>query len=88
MSWLEKLPPLESLSLPLNQDKNIKGTIFFHLIGISVGEIKNLLNNLSEYSAIPEPLRIAHIIASIKEPEKDGIKAENRRLNVSLNDIK
>ena len=61
---LKKLPPLESLILSINQDPNISREIFFHAIGISKNEIVDLLNYLSEFSAIPEPLRLAHIIAS------------------------
>jgi len=61
---LKKLPPLESLMVSINQDPNISREIFFHVIGITKKEIVDLLNHLSEFSAIPEPLRLAHIIAS------------------------
>ena len=61
---LKKLPPLESLIVSINQDPNISREIFFHVIGITKNEIVDLLNFLSEFSAIPEPLRLAHIIAS------------------------
>jgi len=61
---LKKLPNLESLIVSINQDPKISREIFFHAIGITKNEIIDLLNHLSEYSAIPEPLRLAHIIAS------------------------
>ncbi len=61
---LKKLPKLESLIVSINQDPKISREIFFHAIGITKNEIIDLLNHLSEYCAIPEPLRLAHIIAS------------------------
>ena len=63
---LKNLPKLESLNVSINQDSKISREIFFHLIGITKNEIVDLLNYLSEFSAIPEPLRLAHIIASSK----------------------
>jgi len=64
IEFLKKLPKLESLIVSINQDPNISRKIFFHTIGINKNEIIDLLNFLSEFSAIPEPLRLAHIIAS------------------------
>ena len=64
IEFLKKLPKLESLTVSINQDPNISREIFFHTIGINKNEIIDLLNYLSEFSAIPEPLRLAHIIAS------------------------
>jgi len=61
---LKSLPKLESLIVSINQDPKISREIFFHAIGITKNEIIDLLNHLSEFSAIPEPLRLAHIIAS------------------------
>ncbi|MHA1475604.1 MAG: endonuclease dU, partial [Promethearchaeota archaeon] len=61
---LKNLPQLESLIVSINQDPKISREIFFHAIGITKNEIIDLLNHLSEFSAIPEPLRLAHIIAS------------------------
>ncbi len=61
---LKKLPKLESLIVSINQDPKISREIFFHAIGITKNEIVDLLNHLSEFSAIPEPLRLAHIVAS------------------------
>ena len=63
---LQKLPKLESLIVSINQDPKISREIFFHTIGITKNEIVDLLNYLSEFSAIPEPLRLAHIVASSK----------------------
>ncbi len=68
---LKKLPKLESLIVSINQDPNISREIFFHTIGITKNEIIDLLNHLSEYSAIPEPLRLAHIAASSYISGKD-----------------
>jgi hypothetical protein len=64
IKFLKKLPKLESLIVSINQDPKISREIFFHTIGISTNEIIDLLKYLSEYSAIPEPLRLAHIVAS------------------------
>ena len=64
LKMLKKLPKLESLRVNINQDPKISREIFFHTIGITKNEIADLLNYLSEYSAIPEPLRLAHIVAS------------------------
>ena len=64
IKFLKKLPKLESLIVYVNQDPKISREIFFHTIGITKNEIIDLLNHLSEFSAIPEPLRLAHIIAS------------------------
>jgi len=64
IEFLKKLPKLESFTVSINQDLNISREIFFHTIGINKNEIIDLLNFLSEFSAIPEPLRLAHIIAS------------------------
>jgi len=66
---LKKLPKLESLIVNINQDPKILREIFFHAIGITKNEIVELLNFLSEYSAIPEPLRLAHIAASSYVPQ-------------------
>ncbi|MHA1900956.1 MAG: endonuclease dU [Promethearchaeota archaeon] len=64
IEMLKKLPELESLTVSINQDPKISREIFFHAIGITKSEIIDLLNYLSEFSAIPEPLRLAHIVAS------------------------
>nr|QEE14255.1 hypothetical protein DSAG12_00066 [Candidatus Prometheoarchaeum syntrophicum] len=61
---LKKLPKIDSLIVSINQDPKITREIFFHAIGITKKEIVELLKFLSEYSAIPEPLRLAHIAAS------------------------
>ena len=63
---LKNLPKRESLNVSINQDPKISREIFFHSIGIAKNELVDLLNYLSEFSAIPEPLRLAHIIASSK----------------------
>ena len=64
IEFLKKLPPLESLIVKVNRNPSISRKIYFHVIGVTKGEIVEILQFLSEYSAIPEPLRIAHIIAS------------------------
>jgi len=39
-----------------------KSTIYFHKIGISINDAKNLLKKVSIDSKLPEPVRIAHLI--------------------------
>ena len=63
-SWLENLPTLEKLTVTLINDEKITRDIYFHAIGTSKQEIAGLIYSLSEYSGIPEPLRLAHLIAS------------------------
>lgn len=62
---LKRLPPLEEMQITIKTDPHIKGSIYFHIIGATKDEIRPLLIHLAEYSLIPEPLRIAHVIASI-----------------------
>jgi hypothetical protein len=64
IAFLQQLPPLESLNVHINADPHTSRMIYFHVIGASKDEIQGVLHNVSLYSAIPEPLRIAHIIAS------------------------
>lgn len=61
---LQQLPPLEDLSLSIKTDPNVVGKVYFHVIGAEKPDITGLLSYLAEYSLIPEPLRLAHIIAA------------------------
>jgi endonuclease V-like protein UPF0215 family len=62
---LKRLPHLESMEISIKTDPHIHGTIYFHIIGATKEEIRPVLIYLAEYSLIPEPLRLAHVIASI-----------------------
>lgn len=73
IEFLKKLPPLESLTVNINQDPKTSREIFFHSIGIKKEEISELLHHLSEFSAIPEPLRLADIIASSRNSSKHSL---------------
>lgn len=64
IAYLEQLPPLENLKVEINNNPGISRIIYFHAIGIEKQELLSLFRHLSEFSAIPEPLRLAHIIAS------------------------
>jgi uncharacterized protein len=64
IKWLKNLPPIEKIKLNVNANPSIQREIFFHAIGINREEIIELLQNLCHYSATPEPLRLAHLIAS------------------------
>lgn len=64
ITFLQKLPPLEHLTVTLNANPNTSRTIYFHAIGTTKDALREALYHLSLYSAIPEPLRLAHIIAS------------------------
>ncbi len=66
LDFLRNLPNLNQLNVRINQNPSISRDIFFHSVGIEHNDLIELLNYLSEYSAIPEPLRLAHIIASYK----------------------
>ncbi len=71
IKFLQQLPPLENLTVKVNANPTITRTIYFHAIGTDRNALKELLDHLSEFSAIPEPLRLAHIIASeTKFPSK------------------
>lgn len=63
-SILNNLPSLESLTIRINTSPNLTKTIYFHAIGISVEELGEILQYITHYSAVPEPLRLAHLIAS------------------------
>ncbi|UYP45669.1 hypothetical protein NEF87_001954 [Candidatus Lokiarchaeum ossiferum] len=64
IAYLEQLPGLESLKVEINHNPGISRIIYFHAIGIEKHQLIPLFHHLSEFSAIPEPLRLAHIIAS------------------------
>ncbi len=64
IAFLQQLPPLDSLLVTINTDPNTSRMIYFHAIGTTKDELLEVLHHLSLYSAIPEPLRLAHIIAS------------------------
>jgi len=64
IAFLQQLPPLDSLTVHINADPHTCRKIYFHAIGTSKDEIRQVLHHLSLYSAIPEPLRLAHIFAS------------------------
>jgi endonuclease V-like protein UPF0215 family len=61
---LQNLPPLDQLELEIHSDPNIKGSIYFHVIGAKKEDIAPVLIHLAEYSLVPEPLRLAHLLAS------------------------
>ncbi len=64
IEFLQKLPPLSSFKLSINTDPHITSDLYFHAIGIEISAIKEILRYLTHFSKIPEPLRIAHLIAS------------------------
>ncbi|WP_457557333.1 endonuclease dU [Candidatus Harpocratesius sp.] len=64
LSILKNLPPLEKIEVSVNISPTIKKKLCFHPIGISKEEVIDLLNFLTHFSAVPEPLRLAHLIAS------------------------
>ncbi|MHA1835892.1 MAG: endonuclease dU [Candidatus Odinarchaeia archaeon] len=47
------------------QNKERRGKIFFQFTGVTYDVAVNLINNFQLKSMIPEPLRVAHIIAKI-----------------------
>jgi endonuclease V-like protein UPF0215 family len=61
---IEKLAAYDTLDVTINSDMNITGKIAFHCIGTTKAEVAPVLHHLAEYSLIPEPLRLAHILAS------------------------
>lgn len=61
---LQNLPPLESIEVNVNISPNLTKLVCFHPIGTSKSEVADLLQFLTHYSAVPEPLRLAHLIAS------------------------
>jgi hypothetical protein len=61
---LKRLPQIEELKVPIRVDPHNFGTIYFHNIGCVLEEVIPLLHYLSYYSALPEPLRLAHTIAA------------------------
>jgi endonuclease V-like protein UPF0215 family len=64
IEWLQIFPPIEELKVNIVQDPNISGIIYFHAFGISKTEIIPLFTYLSHFSIEPEPLRLAHVIAT------------------------
>jgi len=68
---LRRLPPIEELKVNLISDSNCSGMIYFHCIGIPKSEILPVLRSLSYYSALSEPLRLAHTIATMFNVEKE-----------------
>ena len=63
---LQQLPLLSELAVNINADPKITGKVYFHAIGIKAGECSELLHHLTHFSQIPEPLRLAHLVASRK----------------------
>ncbi|RLI64355.1 MAG: hypothetical protein DRO88_07515 [Promethearchaeia archaeon] len=61
---LKNLPPLETLNVKVNISPELSKNVCFHPIGISKSEVIDLLHFLTHYSSVPEPLRLAHLIAS------------------------
>jgi endonuclease V-like protein UPF0215 family len=64
IDFLRKLPKLEQITLQQKQAPHKEHSLFLHCIGISKTDLIPVLQFLCEYSSIPEPLRLAHIIAS------------------------
>ena len=59
--------------LHLSADPNTSRTIYFHAIHTAKDDLRDVLHHLSLYSAIPESLRLAHVIAStVKINIKNG----------------
>ncbi len=64
IQWLNKLPDLDEIEVNIKTNSNISKHIYFHSIGTTREEIQGLIEYLCEFSSRPEPLRIAHLIAS------------------------
>lgn len=64
INFLKKLPELTDVPVSVNSDPKIKGNLFFHAIGITKPTIIEILEHLTHFSLQPEPLRIAHLLAS------------------------
>ncbi|HID09405.1 TPA: DUF99 family protein [Candidatus Micrarchaeota archaeon] len=54
---LERNPPVERLETG-------RGTLFVQYIGMGPADVKRVVEDYQIYSALPEPLRLAHMIAS------------------------
>ncbi len=61
---LSKLPPISSIEVCVNVTPEITKLLYFHAIGIESPDIVEFLQYTTHFSAIPEPLRLAHLIAS------------------------
>lgn len=71
IAFLEKLPDLTKFSIITNKDPNISGEIYFHAIGIEPRDVHEILEYLTHFSLVPEPLRLAHLIASRQTCKKE-----------------
>ncbi|MHA1519903.1 MAG: endonuclease dU, partial [Promethearchaeota archaeon] len=69
---LKKLPLISSIEVRVNVTPEITKRVYFHAIGIEVSEIVEFLQFITHFSAIPEPLRLAHLIASQSKIEQPG----------------
>ncbi|TFH27013.1 MAG: DUF99 family protein [Promethearchaeota archaeon] len=61
---LTKLPPISSIEVRVNCTPEITKLLYFHAIGVEFSDIVEFLQYTTHFSAIPEPLRLAHLIAS------------------------
>ena len=61
---LEKLSELESMEVRINNTPEIAKKIYFHPVGIETRHLREIFHYLTNVSSVPEPLRVAHIIAS------------------------
>lgn len=64
ISTLQSLNTIEELAIPIITNPKIIGRVYYYIFGATNQEIKPVLLALSLYSAVPEPLRLAHVIAS------------------------
>lgn len=55
---IEKLGPIHELAL-----SNGRGFLYFESVGADVRQVSNLINALTVIGGIPEPVRVAKIIA-------------------------
>jgi endonuclease V-like protein UPF0215 family len=64
ISTLQNLTILEELTVPIITNPKITGKVYYYIYGATNQEIKPVLLALGMHSALPEPLRLAHIIAA------------------------
>jgi len=69
ITTLKNLTALEELTVPIVSNPKVSGKVYYYNYGITNQEIKPILLALGLHSAIPEPLRLAHIIASTFKDE-------------------
>lgn len=74
---LKDLPLFQELKVSLQTNLNINTSIYFHSIGIDNVDVIPLLKHLALYTGIPEPLRLAHIIASSYKEISNNQREEN-----------